>query len=154
MKIPIDTPAKDLFTLVDDDMSWLNDYKWKLHSMGYAVTYVGSEDITMHRLIMQPKKGLTVDHINGDKLDNRKENLRICTLAQNKLNTPRRSHNKAAYKGIEYMPRLNKYRARIRLDGKRYSLGCFVTPEEAAIAYNTKAKELFGEFAYLNEVKS
>ena len=104
----------------------------------------------MHRFIMKPKSNEYVDHINGDKLDNRKENLRICTKKENQRNQKVRKDNTSGYKGVALMA--GKYwRAYITSGGSRQKhLGNFKTKEEAARAYDEKAKEYFGEFARLN----
>lgn len=149
-KIPLGTSGK--FAIVDKDFAHLDKYFWSLHIMGYAASRSPGKHTLLHRMIMQPEASVDIDHINGDKLDNRKSNLRLCSRGQNGLNKPQRSHSKQLYKGIEYRKDVGKYTARINFKGKRYNLGHYVTPEEAASVYNAKAKELFGEFAYLNEV--
>jgi len=91
-----------------------------------------------------------LDHINHNKSDNRICNLRECTRSQNRANTL--PHKNRKYKGIYFDKRCGKYRVQIGHNNKLYYLGRFDTPELAARAYNAKALELFGEFAYLNEV--
>lgn len=88
-----------------------------------------------------------VDHINGNKLDNRKSNLRICTDAENARNSSKKSGN---FKGVQWRSDKHKFRARIMDNGKEIFIGYFTNEIEAAKAYDTKAKELFGEFARLN----
>lgn len=90
--------------------------------------------------------GMVVDHINGNVFDNRLENLRVVTQSQNSIN--KKTKMSLGYRGI--FLRSGKYCAQIRHQGQSYYLGSFVTPEEAAIAYDRKAQELFGEFACLN----
>jgi hypothetical protein len=95
-----------------------------------------------------------VDHINHNPLDNRKENLRICTRRENSRNRTKGKFIKrpsSRYKGVSFDKKLNKWIAAIGLDTMIY-IGCFTTEEDAAFAYNIKAKEIFGEFACLNEV--
>lgn len=105
----------------------------------------------LHRLIMNAKKGEIVDHINRNTLDNRKENLRICSNMQNTWNAGSRK-GLSKYKGVTYIRRSNKWGASIGCNGKRISLGHFELERDAALAYNAKAVELFGEFACLNVV--
>lgn len=106
----------------------------------------------LHRLIMDCPKGLEVDHINHDNLDNRKNNLRIVTRKQNRYNTRRQVGSVSKFKGVWYYKGRNKpWVASVNKDKKKYSLGYFYTQEEAAIAYNKKALELFGEYACLNK---
>jgi hypothetical protein len=105
----------------------------------------------MHREVVDAKPGDIVDHINHDRLDNRRSNLRICTHSQNCANGEGlRSHNSAGYKGV-YAVR-DKWRAQIRVNGRCHHLGYFVTKREAAIAYNEAAVRLFGPFASLNVI--
>lgn len=98
---------------------------------------------------MNATKEQLIDHINGDSLDNRRSNLRYCTYSQNLMNT-HKVRSASGYKGV-YRHRKRWY-AHITLNGRRFYLGLFKTPQDAAHAYNAKAKELFGEFACLNPV--
>jgi hypothetical protein len=108
--------------------------------------------VYIHRLVTNAPDGLFVDHISGDVLDNRKENLRFCNNQMNSFN--RKSTNATGYKGV-YKSKDKKYTkdrylAYINLNYKRINLGSYDNAEDAARAYNEKAKELFGEFARLN----
>lgn len=103
----------------------------------------------MHRFLIGAK-GEFVDHINGDGLDNRKSNLRLCSNAQNVQNTGLTRANTSGYKGIRL--RNGRWDSRITCLNKTYHLGVFSTKEEAARAYNAAAIELHGEFARLNDV--
>ena len=136
----------------------------------------GNHHKSIHRVVMDAPKGMDVDHINGDTLDNRRENLRICTRAQNSQNKRLRVDSKSGYKGV-YEVRESKKRYTSKKTGetkvhvgkpkkpwqayisdpgtafpdKRHiRLGYYATAEEAARAYDRKAKELYGEFALLN----
>jgi hypothetical protein len=111
--------------------------------------------LSIHRLIMDAPKGMDIDHINGNPLDNRKSNLRICTRAENQSNRGPQKNNTSGYKGVSYKKpskswKAQKWRAQINCRGESICIGYFDTPEEAARAYDTKAKELHGEYAYLN----
>jgi len=113
----------------------------------------------MHRYIMNAKKGNIVDHKNGDTLDNKKDNLRFCTASQNTVNS-RYSKNmgSSVYRGVSYRKKsramVNElsrpWMAKVTYQRKRYFLGQYATEEEAARAYDVKAKELHGEYAILN----
>jgi len=94
-----------------------------------------------------------IDHINRNKLDNRLENLRECSKTQNCVNSLVRSDNPYGLKGVTFHKSSGKYAAQSFYNGKRVHIGLFNTPEEAGIAYNNTARELFGEFAVLNEVQ-
>lgn len=106
----------------------------------------------MHRIIMNCPEDRQVDHINGDGLDNRKSNLRVCTQRQNSCNTLKYSTNKSGYKGVSFSKDTNKWRATIVVNYKQIHLGLFNTPEEAAEAYINKAREIQGEFFPKNRV--
>jgi hypothetical protein len=103
----------------------------------------------MHRQIMQAPAGLDVDHINGDRLDNQRGNLRIATRQQNCWNTTKRKGNYTSpYKGVSW--RRGQWAAYITVSNRQRPLGKFADPIEAARAYDCAAREMFGEFAYLN----
>ena len=151
--------------LVDDeDFDELNKYKWcavKDRTTFYAMRKPSQKNParSMHRTIMNTPKGMQVDHINHNGLDNQKHNLRNCTGAENTSNYKIPITNTSGYKGVYLQcdrrgERIYKYwKAQISEQGKQKAIGNFKTPELAALAYNQKAKELFGEFAYLNKVE-
>lgn len=148
--------TKGFFAKVDDDdfekcnkISWYYNKSFNGYT-AYAETKSFKLKISMHRFIMNPKKNEFVDHINGNGLDNRKNNLRICTRSQNTVNSKIRTDNTTGYKGVSYYKSRNKYEAYINVKGKRTKLGYFTCPKEAAIAYDQMAKLLHGEFARLN----
>mgnify|MGYP003661541398 CR=1 FL=1 len=171
----------DKVTIVDDEdydkvMSAISERaKWYYRCMGqssfneYAIN--GNRRMSVHRVVMDAPKGMDVDHINGNGLDNRKENLRLCTRSQNCMNQRLKSHSRSGYKGVAYEPihrqkytskktgittvkeyKLSKpYRAYIgNGKGGHITLGRYATGEEAARVRDLKAVELHGEFVYLN----
>lgn len=141
------------FALVDDDdYEKLNQYKWHVYKIGYIYARVSKKYTYMHRLIMNAPKGIEVDHINHDKFDNQKSNLRLCTRQQNIHNKKPNKNKTSKYKGVRWHKGNKSWQSKISYDGKRYYLGYFNTEAEAAHAYNIKATELFGEFAFLNEI--
>lgn len=145
----------------DDDYEKLSKIKWYYRkNEGYAVGNLPSPEkgvypkVLMHRYIMDAPKGKQVDHINGNKLDNRKSNLRIATASTNKANCGLRKSNTSGYKGVSIQKgRTKKWAAQIKVDYNRIHLGYFYTKEEAALAYNEAALKYFGEFAKLNILK-
>lgn len=146
------------FALVDDeDYDWLNRWKWYAHIKSkkfYAVRSFGKRPnragMYMHRLILNTSKGDVVDHIDGNGLNNQRNNLRLCTQAENVRNQSLKLVNTSGYKGVHWQKNMNKWVARITFNYKKIHLGYFDTPLEASRAYDEKAKELFGEFAKTN----
>ena len=142
------------FAIVDaEDYERLSKYKWytrKSDHRLYAYRSKERKSIGMHRDVMNAAKGFVVDHIDGDGLNNRKSNLRLCTWTENSLNKRPRSNGRSRYKGLAWQKRTGKWEVRITKCGKRRYLGTFDDEMEAAIAYDRKAEVLFGEFAYLN----
>lgn len=151
-----------------EDYEWLVERKWSLHHTSnrrnfYAITpdcfAVPQKNLFMHREILlrygHELGKLQVDHINGNGLDNRKCNLRLVTQAQNCMNMRARSNDQktSIYKGVRFHKTSKRWEAYIRCQYKRIHIGSFKTESEAAIAYNWKALELFGEFARFNVLR-
>lgn len=125
--------SKTKWVIVDEaDYEWLKQLTWHINADGYASTWSpqNQQPITMHRLIMQAKKGQIVDHINRNKLDNRRCNLRFVTIRENLLNASR-----PTAKGYYYDPKRKLYLAKIQRDGVRVSLGYFKTELGARRAF-------------------
>lgn len=129
---------------------------WSKKTMSYYAMRTGpmengkpGKSIRMHREILGLNYGdpLHVDHVNCDTLDNRKVNLRVCSRKENARNARRYSTNRSGFKGVGYFKPANKWRSRLRVDGKLIALGLFRTPEDAHAAYIVAAKKYFGEFA-------
>ena len=130
--------------LIDlDDIEKVRDYKWGLSN--YYV-YNKKINIYLHRLIMDCPDDMMVDHIDHNKLDNRKSNLRICTQQQNNMNISLRSHNTSGYSGIYHDKSNNRFRARITYNKNVINLGSFKTLEEAIEARKKAELEYFGEY--------
>lgn len=96
---------------------------------------------------MGASKGQILDHKNRDKLDNRRSNLRFCTLSENKANSVIPKNSTTGFKGVTFHAKLGKFQAQIMKNGKTFYLGLFNDAEEAASAYKSRARELFGEFS-------
>jgi len=134
------------------DYEWLSKYKWHAVRCGqrfYAYRSRNKRSISMHRIIMGEPKGMVVDHIDGNALNNRRSNLRVCRVSENVYNCRGRKGS-SRYKGVCRLKKLNKWKAEVMLNGRHIHIGCFDDEMEAAKAYDKKAVELFGEFAYLN----
>lgn len=147
------TAGATKFLVDDGDVNLVQSYRWGPYH-GQYTTYLQAWDserraeILLHRLLMGFPSG-TVDHINHNGLDNRRQNLRVASRSQNAANQRRRPNTKSGYKGVGLL--YDKYYvARIKRDGKVSYLGCFESGEDAARAYDAAAKEIFGEFALLN----
>lgn len=139
--------GKGKFVKVSD-----KDYKrllhlgpWYLSGKGYAI---GGDNglTTMHRLLVSTDEGREVDHINGDKLDNQRRNLRVVTRSQNMMNGKKYRNTTSVYKGVSYSNWAKKWRVQI---GRMY-IGDFDNERHAALVYDLWAKDLFGEYARLN----
>lgn len=141
----------------DEDYEHLMERNWYKNNKGYAYNPSKKEtddECLMHREIIKVKKGFDVHHINHNPLDNRKENLRICTHQENlqSQQKPQSQNGKKAssqYKGV-YKHKNGKYKATLRCNGIQYHLKYHKTEIEAAMAYDAKAKEVHKEFAVLN----
>jgi hypothetical protein len=132
------------------DYEWLRPWNWQICSSGYAARHEKGRLILMHRQIMQPPKGMVVDHIDGNKVNNCRFNLRVCTRKENVRNKRRRSNSSSRFKGVGYYKRSRKWCAKISCMGERIWLGYFTDEVEAARAYDRAAVEYFGEYARLN----
>ncbi len=140
-----------LYTYVDAaDYEWLSKYKWSCNSSGYAARRDKGKLIFMHRQIMQPPEGMFVDHIDRNKLNNCRANMRNCTREENLRNQGKRRGSTSRFKGVYFFAKSGKWCARIRFKGEVFWLGCFDDEIEAARAYDRAAVELGIEFAALN----
>lgn len=136
-----------------DEILSVKRYSWFISTNGYVTTSLNTgESLLLHSLILGEIDGLIIDHISRNKLDNRKCNLRYGTHQQNTFNSGVSRNNTTGYKGVYFDKSRNKFAAEITCSRKKYYIGRFQTAEEAAKAYNQKAIELFGEYAFLNPV--
>lgn len=150
--------------IVDDaDYDELIKYKWYAEfckdTRSYRVVRWGIQNnvrtvIKIHRQIMELTKndGLQVDHVDHNALNNCRNNLRIVTNLQNQMNRRSNSNVTSKYKGVSWHIQTRKWRATIMINRKQKHLGVFICETDAALAYNKAAKEMFGEFAYLNTI--
>lgn len=153
--------TKGMTALVDDeDFEWLNQNKWYANDAGrhvYAARHLWDHAtkkkrrLYMHRAILDAPAHLQADHINHNGLDNRRANLRLCTMAQNQANSrKRRSHTSSRFKGVSWHKATRNWRAAIKIGRHSKTLGYFEDEVEAAHVYDVRAREAFGEFAKLN----
>jgi len=144
--------------IVDDaDFEEMSRHKW-CFSKGYAIRGVIQEGkkwttLPMHVAIMGKIEGLEIDHVSGNRLDNRRENLRRVTRSQNNQNQAPCRPGTSQYKGVYWFKRVKLWRAQIKIDKKGISLGYYNSETEAATAYNNAAIKHFGQYARLNTIK-
>lgn len=159
--------TQGLYALCDDEdyEMLMEGPKWQAAKSGnnyYAIRsrclgiktpkgYYKKETERMHVLIVGKRKGLVIDHINHNGLDNRKENLRFSTTNQNQHNRGKNKENKTGYKGV-WAEKHGGYRAQISIDNERIYLGVYKTPADAALAYNIAAIKYHRKFAKLNDI--
>ena len=158
----IEIPLKDdkRFIIDDEDFERVTVHKWyvvktgyimRSYSLGYFDGKQKHKTVALHRFIMGFPEGKEIDHIDRDKLNNSKKNLRIVTRSQNNMNRDKTPHS-SRFKGVCHRSRANRWEANIKINRKRVYIGLYETEIEAALAYNQKAIELHGEYARLNEV--
>lgn len=147
------------FTVIDAELApLLNQWAWHYHrtskvrDIGYAArTIAGGVMLYLHREILDAPDDIGVDHRNGDRLDNRRDNLRLANQTQNLGNAGGLwSSNTSGFRGVSFHKRTGRWRATIRVHGKQHELGTYRTPHEAALAYDQASRENFREFARQN----
>lgn len=147
-KVTNPNPKKEFSFLVDiDDLPIALSRLWVCSDTGYASSRDG---VKLHRLIMKAKPNEYVDHIYGDKLDNRKKKMRLCTNAENCRNAKIKSNNTSGYKGVTWHKDAKKWLAEITFNYCKIYLGLHNDSKAAAIAYNEAASKYHGQFAKLN----
>ncbi len=148
-KIPL---SQGKFAIVDDsDFLELSEFNWYYSDPGYARRSAKNDcnrKIYMHRQIMKVRKGVEIDHKNGNKVDNRKSNLRKCNHGQNTRNQGFNRRNESGFKGVR--KHRKKWQAVIRLNYKTYCLGTYATKEKAAAIYDKAALKFHKAFARTN----
>jgi hypothetical protein len=147
---------KEHVVLLDnEDFNFVSKYSWYASTNPSGQVYFYNKLGRLHRIIMNCPKDMVVDHINGDTLDNRKENLRICTKLQNQYNQKKHKGNMhSKYKGVTFRKELKSkpWEAFIYANRTHKRLGYFAIEAQAAEAYNKAAKELYGQFCKLNDI--
>lgn len=148
--------SKNTHAIIDEIDADLDDFKWYNNGNDYACRKPNLKPrIYLHRVILQRiigrdlVQGEEADHINRNRLDNRRSNLRVSDRSLNASNRALQTNNTSKYRGV-WLNEIGKWRADIKVRGKKICLGTFVTPEEAAHAYDATALKIRGEFAVLN----
>lgn len=145
------------FALVDDDMyDYLTCWDWHF-SGGYAKRndYDNGKTkiVRMHHFVLPLEKGRMTDHINGNGLDNRRENLRLVTKSQNMMNRGLQKNSSSGFKGVALHKPTGKWRAYIGKDGKHIHLGLFEDIKKAAYAHNEAVFKYHGKYGKLNVIQ-
>jgi hypothetical protein len=147
-KIPLTNSP--LFALVDDeDSERVLKYRWNLQKDGRIRGHYCSESTSLSRFILWFPVNV-VDHINGDQLDNRKENLRECSHSENIRNQKKQKGKSSKYKGVSWFKRVSKWIVHIKAEKKLIYLGYFEDEIEAAKVYDQAAIKYHKKFAKLN----
>jgi hypothetical protein len=146
------TKHKIPFEIDDEDYEFVLKHTWSI-SKGYVATSINGHTTYLHRKLLNPPVGMVVDHKNGDKCNNKRSNLRICTQKENSQNQRRKKITSSIYQGVYYSKSTNKWRSRIMENGKGVHLGCFENEIDAAIAYDKNAIRIYGEGVKLNVLK-
>lgn len=150
MECVVSNGKRFIYDKIDQDI--INAYTWSIDKTGAVTAHHKQEPVILSRAITNCPHGLCVDHINHDKSDNRRINLRICTAHENTMNCSTPTNNTSGYKGVCWHGQHNLWRAYIRLSYRQISLGLYANKEDAARAYNRAAIEHYGEYACLNQV--
>lgn len=137
--------------IVDSDISDVSKHNWHLNSRGYPMTGINYKKVLLHHFIIgKPPEGFVTDHINRNRFDNRRSNLRFITIKENTFNSSPRKNTSSKFKGVSFNKSMGKFVAYIHHGKYRKHLGFFDKEIDAATAYDKEAIELRGEFAVLN----
>ena len=144
------TTRGDKFYFDESDYSQVSQYAWHKQGVGYVHAQINGKKVMLHRLLLDAQKGQQCDHINGNRVDCRRSNLRVCTHAENQRNSKKRPNSSSTYKGVSWDKNLKKWLACIRVNGKTIYIGVFISEVDAARAYNAAAVKYHKEFARIN----
>lgn len=149
-RIPLAGKYSHKFILVDDCDLWISEYRWYWCPTGYPSSVINGKNVRAHTIIAKAPIGLMADHINGDRLDCRRSNLRICSPSQNAMNRSGVPGSTSKYKGVCWSSAAGRWRAQISVKYRQVYLGLFDTEVDAAAAYNSTAVKFYGEYSRLN----
>lgn len=154
-KIPLRNKSGDVIAesfVDDDDYSEVMKRRWCIDKRGYVLGYLTigpgkQRRVYLHRFLAKTPAGMATDHIDGNKLNNTKENLRVCTSGQNQWNMGVAKNNRSGVPGVFWLKHRSLWTARIGHCGKQRNLGSFKTKDEAVAVIGKARAELYGEFA-------
>lgn len=152
MTIRVPLPCGRSFLIDDFDEKYVRHFSWCTISDRYVGRRSGSQIIYLHRALLNVGDDIEVDHRDGDGFNNQRDNLRVATRSQQLANARTRSDNTSGFRGVHFDKRRGLFAAEIKVGPKRYRLGRFRDPIEAACAYNAAALKHFGEFARVNRM--
>jgi hypothetical protein len=145
--------------LIDaNDLPWMSMYTWRVNRVGKlrlprAMRHkIGKGVVYLHRYLTECPTGLVVDHINHDPLDNRRGNLRVCTVSQNNMNTRPSLKKASRFRGVAWNPSTKNWQVYVGFRTRKVMVGRFTDEIAAARAYNEFAEKAYGPYAYLNPV--
>lgn len=136
--------CKELLFYTDSKIEEIKSLNWCRYSNGYCSTHINGKQIPLHRFLKHPKNNMVIDHINGDKKDNRLCNLRECTKSENAFNAKLYNINSSGHKGVWFRKDTNKWVAEIKVNYKKKVLGSFKSIEDA-IKARKKAEEVYAK---------
>ncbi len=135
----------------DEDFELVSKHKWHCVLIGGSSYACNNRKEYLHRVLMNPNIDKMVDHVNGNGLDCRRSNMRLCIRQENHRNLRKSTNNTSGFKGVCFDITRNKWKASIGHERKKIHIGYFNSKEEAAINYDKKSSEIFGNFACTNK---
>lgn len=135
-----------------DDFDRVKLYYWRPNTKRYIITEIDNHQVSLHRYLLNPLPGMQVDHINHDKSDNRRNNLRVVSQNENQWNVGPTVQNTSGVKGVAWSKRSKKWVAYIYHRGKRYHLGYYDNKENAIAARRAAEEKYYGEYSYANSM--
>mgnify|MGYP001558742858 CR=1 FL=1 len=135
-------------TLIDwRDLKIAIGHRWYKNDNGYVLSRIGKKLFRLHRFINKTPSGKDTDHINGDRLDNRRVNLRTCTRAENMWNSGRHKDNTSGYKGVSWWKTGGYWQAQISINSQKIHLGFFKSKMDAVKVYDKAVRKYHKEYA-------
>ena len=140
--------TKFLFDKIDADL--IKSRGWHMNVKGYVCGKEKRRERPLHKLLIKSDSGFDIDHINRNKMDCRRSNLRVCTHHENCINQSLRKTSTTGFIGVSFSKKSRKYESYIHHNGYKLCLGFFLSPQEAAIHRDAAASAIFGKYCYLN----